>query len=83
MIRSYYECTLARGWKFVLTLHDEQKHAVPNEQLTPDAVALYDDIMTNTVTLVLPLKCDTVIEPRWMEEYAPEAWDFDENKPKG
>lgn len=82
MIRSYYECTLTRGWKFVLTLHDEQKHAIPNDQLTPEAVDLYDDIMTNTVSLAVPIKCDTVIEPRWMEEYSRDEWDFENCKPK-
>lgn len=82
MIRTYYECTLTRGWEFNLTLHDEQKSSIPNDQLTPEAVALYDDIMTNTVTLETPLKCDTVIEPRWMEEYSVDEWDFELQKPK-
>jgi DNA polymerase-1 len=83
MIRSYYECTIARGWEFNLTLHDEQKHSIETDKLDMDAVNLYDDIMTNTVQLVLPLACDTVIEPRWMEEYSPREWDFENNKPKG
>ena len=74
MIRSYYECTVERNWEFVLTLHDEQKHAIPNEQLTKEATDLYDDIMTNTFHLVLPLECDTVIETEWMSEYSPTEW---------
>ncbi|MMZ68991.1 hypothetical protein D1872_317460 [compost metagenome] len=74
MIRSYYELTLARGWEFTLTLHDEQKHAAPTEDITPETVALYTDIMTNTVTLACPLECDTVIEPRWMVEIKPDDW---------
>ncbi|MCP1354623.1 DNA polymerase [Aneurinibacillus migulanus] len=78
MIRSYYECTLARGWAFNLTLHDEQKHSVPNEQLTWEAIELYNDIMRNTVTLECPLDCDTVIETEWMNEVSPEEW-FNEN----
>ncbi|MEH7521722.1 DNA polymerase [Bacillus sp. JJ1503] len=82
MIRSYYECTLARGWEFNLTLHDEQKHSIPNDQLTPEAVALYNDIMTNTVALETPLECDTVIEVCWMEEYSADEWDFELQKPK-
>ncbi|MGG1595973.1 DNA polymerase [Terribacillus saccharophilus] len=82
MIRSYYECTLQRCWEFVLTLHDEQKHAIPNDQLTEEAIELYDDIMTNTYNLVLPLACDSVIEPRWMEEYGRDEWDFENCKPK-
>ncbi|PFO23573.1 hypothetical protein CN964_29875 [Bacillus cereus] len=82
MIRSYYECTLAKGWEFNLTLHDEMKHSIPNDQLTPEAIALYDDIMTNTVILETPLECDTVIEPEWMSEYSAEDWDFENCKPK-
>ncbi|WP_354314259.1 DNA polymerase [Sporosarcina psychrophila] len=74
MIRSYYELTLERGWEFNLTLHDEQKHSCPKDQLTPEVVELYTDIMTNTITLEVPLKSDTVIEPRWMEEYGADEW---------
>ncbi|MGP0579148.1 DNA polymerase [Paenibacillus peoriae] len=82
MIRSYYELTLGRGWEFTLTLHDEQKHAVPNEDITEEAVALYTDIMTNTITFACPLECDTVIEPRWMIEVRPNEWDFENRRPK-
>lgn len=74
MIRAYYECVLARGWEFNLTLHDELKFSVPNEQMTPDSVALLDDIMTNTVEFLVPLACDSVIEPCWMKEVSPEDW---------
>ncbi|MEQ4485224.1 DNA polymerase [Cohnella silvisoli] len=81
MIRSYYECTIGRGWEFPLTLHDEQKHAVPVTELTPEAVTLYDDIMTNTVTFACPLACDTTIETRWMCEYSAEEWDFEAGRP--
>lgn len=82
MIRIYYECVLERGWEFNLTLHDELKCSVPNEQLTPEAVELFSDIMRNTVKLEVPLECDTVIEPRWMEEYKPDEWDFENCRPK-
>ncbi|AYV74291.1 DNA polymerase [Bacillus sp. PK3-056] len=82
MIRVYYQCVLGRGWEFSLTLHDELKAAIPNEQLTPDAPKLFDDIMTNTFHLVLPLDCDTVIETEWMAEYSPSEWDFENCKPK-
>lgn len=81
MIRSYYECTLGRGWEFPLTLHDEQKHAVPIAQLTPEAVSLYDDIMTNTATFACPLACDTTIESRWMYEYGADEWDYEAGRP--
>ncbi|WP_235850515.1 DNA polymerase, partial [Niallia circulans] len=82
MIRVYYQCVLGRGWEFSLTLHDELKAAIPNEQLTPEAPKLFDDIMTNTFHLVLPLDCDTVIETEWMAEYSPNEWDFEKCKPK-
>lgn len=77
MIRMYYECTAQRGWEFNLTLHDEVKESIPNEELTLETVKLFDDIMTNTVELATPLKCDTVIEPVWMEEYSADEWDFE------
>lgn len=82
MIRSYYELTVARGWEFTLTLHDEQKHAVPVEQITTEAFELYTDIMTNTVSFACPLECDTVIETSWMKEYRRDAWDFENGRPK-
>lgn len=82
MIRLYYECVIEKGWEFSLTLHDELKAAIPNEQLTEEAPALFDDIMTNTYHLVLPLDCDTVIETEWMAEYSPKDWDFEKQKPK-
>jgi DNA polymerase I len=82
MIRVYYECVIGKGWEFSLTLHDELKTAIPNEQLSEDAPKLFDDIMTNTYHLVLPLECDTVIETEWMAEYGPNDWDFVNCKPK-
>jgi len=80
MIRVYYQCVLGLGWEFALTLHDELKCAVPNEQLTEDAPKLFDSIMTDTYHLVLPLACDTVIEPKWMEEYSPSEWFAKQNE---
>lgn len=82
MIRSYYELTVARGWEFTLTLHDEQKHAAPTDQITEETVALYTDIMTNTATFACPLDCDTVIETQWMNEVRPSDWDFEKGRPK-
>ncbi|WP_018755164.1 DNA polymerase [Paenibacillus terrigena] len=81
MIRSYYELTLARGWEFTLTLHDEQKHAAPAEQVTQKMVDLYTDIMTNTATFACPLDCDTVLETHWMREYKASEWDFESGRP--
>ena len=82
MIRLYYE-GLKHGWEFNLTLHDEVKSSIPKQQLTPEVIDLYNDIMTNTTKLVVPLKSDTVIEPCWTEEYTKEEWDFKNFKKKG
>ncbi|ANY67701.1 hypothetical protein BBD42_15425 [Paenibacillus sp. BIHB 4019] len=71
-----------RGWEFNASIHDEIKNSVPNADLTPDTIALIDDIMTQTVELSVPLVTDIVIEPRWMQEYAPSEWDFAACRPK-
>jgi DNA polymerase-1 len=71
-----------RGWEFNASIHDEIKNSIPNEDLTPDTIALIDDIMTKTVELSVPLVTDIVIEPRWMQEYAPAEWDFAACRPK-
>lgn len=72
-----------RGWEFNASIHDEIKVSVPIADLTPKTIDLVRDVMANTVKLTVPLITDTVIEPVWMEEYAPEDWDFNEQKPKG
>ncbi|WP_371807968.1 DNA polymerase [Brevibacillus sp. 7WMA2] len=82
MILAYYVCVLARGWEFNLTLHDELKFSVPNEQMTPEAVSLLDGLMTGAVELLTPLACDTVIEPCWMREIKPSEW-FDSEEGDG
>jgi len=70
-----------RGWEFNASIHDEIKDSIPNEDLTPETIALIDDIMTKTVTLSVPLVTDIVIEPRWMQEFAPDEWDYENNRP--
>jgi DNA polymerase-1 len=65
-----------RGWEFNASIHDEIKISVRNEDLTPDTIALVNDIMTQTATLTVPLVTDIVIEPRWMQEYKPSEWDY-------
>jgi len=70
-----------RGWEFNASIHDEIKDSVPNDDLTPETIALIDDIMTKTVTLSVPLVTDIVIEPRWMMEFAPDEWDYANNRP--
>src|SRR5690606_7038863 len=37
-----------RGWEFNASIHDEVKISILNEQLTPEAIELVDDIMTKT-----------------------------------
>ncbi|MEK4970672.1 DNA polymerase [Cytobacillus sp. FSL R7-0696] len=75
------EC-MARGWELNASIHDEVKISVPAKDLTPDTIDLIKDVMTNTVQLSVPLVTDTVIEPRWMEEYGEDEWDFELQKPK-
>jgi len=70
-----------RGWEFNASIHDEIKNSVPNADLTPDTIELVRDIMTNTVELSLPLVTDIVIEPRWMQEFAPDEWDYENARP--
>lgn len=73
---------IRNGFKFHLTAHDEIKVSVPLNRLTSDLVDEVDRIMTQTVTLTVPLKSDCVIERRWMQEVAPDDWDFEKQQPK-
>jgi DNA polymerase I len=73
---------MERGWEFNASIHDEVKISVPASDLTPATIQLMKDVMTKTVELSVPLITDTVIEPRWMEEYSPDEWDFENNRPK-
>lgn len=70
-----------RGWEFNASIHDEIKNSIPNEQLLPETIELICDIMTNTVELSVPLVTDIVIEPRWMQEFAPDEWDYANCRP--
>lgn len=81
MIRLDRYC-VGNGYKFHASIHDEIMTSVPLDKLTPQLIADIDDIMSNTVELSLPLACDTVISPRWMSEYHPEDWDFENGRPK-
>ncbi|WP_010495015.1 DNA polymerase [Paenibacillus elgii] len=71
-----------RGWEMNASIHDEIKISVKNEDLTPATIELVNDIMTQTATLSVPLVTDIVIEPRWMEEYAPTEWDYAKCRPR-
>lgn len=70
-----------RGWEMNASIHDEIKNSVPNADLMPDTITLINDIMTQTATLSVPLVTDIVIEPRWMQEYAPSEWDYANARP--
>ncbi|MFD3198888.1 DNA polymerase [Bacillus sp. LR_5] len=65
---------MERGWEFNASIHDEIKISVPEDELTPETVALVKDVMANTVRLSVPLVTDTVIEPAWMLEMKPEEY---------
>jgi DNA polymerase-1 len=81
IIRLKRECK-QRGWKYHASIHDEIWCSLPKHDVTPENIALINDIMTNTVKLAVPLKCDTVIANRWMVEYKPDEWDFAACAPK-
>lgn len=63
-----------RDWRFLFSAHDEVFTEVPARDVTPETIEMLNEIMTKTVELSVPLKCDTVVSPRWMEEYKPDAW---------
>nr|WP_258235484.1 DNA polymerase A family protein [Bacillus atrophaeus] len=65
---------MERGWEFNASIHDEIKISVPEDELTPETVALVKDVMANTASLSVPLVTDTVIEPAWMLEMKPEEY---------
>jgi DNA polymerase-1 len=70
-----------RGWELNASIHDETKNSIPNDQLTRETIELINDIMTQTTTLSVPLVTDIVIEPRWMQEYGVDEWDYDNCRP--
>ena len=65
-----------KGWEFNASIHDEVKISLPRKELTKEVIEKVKEIMTETSDLSVPLVTDTVIEPRWAEEYSPEEWDF-------
>jgi DNA polymerase I len=71
-----------RGWRLMMSIHDEIMISMPKSDLTIDSIEVINEIMTRTVTCSVPLKCDTVIQPRWMVEYKPKDWDFEKSTPK-
>ena len=81
MVRVDQLC-LDNGYKFHCSIHDELAISVPLVNLTPELVQTVTDIMTQTVELSVPLGSDTVICPRWAQEYKPDEWDFTLQRPK-
>jgi DNA polymerase I len=71
-----------RGWEMNASIHDELLISVPREQLTPETIELVNDVMTKTVSLTVPLVTDIVIMERWMDEYKPHEWDYENCRPK-
>lgn len=65
-----------RGWEFNASIHDEIKVSVPNDQVTLETIEFINEMMTETATFSVPLVTDVVIEPRWMQEYKTDEWDF-------
>lgn len=70
-----------RGWELNASIHDEVKISLPVSELTREVTDLVTECMTQTATLSLPLKSDTVIETAWMYEYSPDEWDFENHRP--
>lgn len=70
-----------RGWEFNASIHDEVIVSIPDGQVTPETIALINDVMTKTTELSVPLTTDIVIQKRWMMEYAPSEWDYANNQP--
>lgn len=69
-----YQVCREKGWKMVASIHDEIIITMPQKDVTPENIQLVNDVMTKTVTLSVPLKSDTVIMTRWMDEHSPEEW---------
>lgn len=73
---------MEKGWMYNASIHDELIISVPKKDVTPETIKLVNDVMCKTVELSVPLKSDVVIMPRWMAEYSPEDWDFENCRPK-
>jgi DNA polymerase-1 len=70
------------SFKLHCSIHDEIMISVPKNRLVPEVIESVDNIMTRTTVFSTPLKCDTVIQPRWQQEYkAWKEWDFAANAP--
>lgn len=71
-----------KGWLYLMSIHDELMLQLPKEDVTLENMELINDVMTKTVEFSLPLKADLVIQPRWMQEFGLDEWDFEKQQPK-
>jgi DNA polymerase I len=62
------------GFLLVSQIHDQNLVAVPIEKLTLQVIADIDRIMTETVKISTPLKCETTIGRSFGEEIDPSEW---------
>jgi len=70
-----------RGWEFNASIHDEVIVSIPDDQMTPETIALINEVMTKTSELSVPLTTDIAIQKRWMMEYSADEWDYANNRP--
>jgi DNA polymerase-1 len=73
ILAEMYKLCQRKGWKIVATVHDEVNMLVP-ETVTPEDVEEVEKIMTQTVKLAVPMKCDTTLQRRWGEEIPWREW---------
>lgn len=70
-----YEHLRSKGseWKFIGTIHDELLFEIP-DTATPEEIKEIADIMINTTTLKVPIKCDVEVMVRWGEGVPFQQW---------
>ena len=74
MIKVYEHLkTKGSDWKFIGTIHDELMFEIP-DTATPDEIQEIADIMTNTTTLNVPIRCDIEVMKRWGEGVPLQQW---------
>lgn len=73
IIAKMYELATRKGWKMLATVHDQIDLLVP-DTITPDDIAEVEAIMTETVKLAVPMKCDTTLGYTWGSEIPWREW---------
>lgn len=71
-VHSHLE-TKSSDWKLVGTIHDELMFEAP-DTATPEEIQEIADIMLQTTTLDIPIKCDIEVMIRWSEGIPFEEW---------